>query len=108
MTGGMEITLRDVYDSQQATRTDVATLGAKFESLQATVNLQLSDGRKRMDDHEDRLRLTVTREDHEKLEARTERLESLAGRVIGIGLTAMFFGAMLAAVVGALTSHYLK
>lgn len=109
---GVEITLRDVYDSQQASRTEVAQLSAQVTQLSATVNLQLAAGNARMDDHENRLRAVekdpkVTREEHRELEERTERLEGFQGRVIGIGLSLMFLGAIIAAAVGALITHAL-
>lgn len=119
MTGGVEISLRDIYDSQQASRTEVAQLGAKFDQLNATVNLQLAAGAQRMDEQarkhdqlEERVRAgevspKVSPEDFGKLEERTEKLEGLAGRVIGIGLVMMFLGAIIAAAVGALITHAL-
>ena len=53
---GMEITLRDVYDQQQAMHTAVTALTTTVATLTASVSGRLDTGQTTMTDHEIRLR----------------------------------------------------
>lgn len=56
MTGGMEITLRDVYDQQQTAHTALATLSTQLATLTTRIDGRLDTGQQTMTDHETRLR----------------------------------------------------
>jgi len=108
--GGMEITLRDVYDAQQAGRTEVAALGAQVSQLTATVNLQLAAGNQRMDDHESRIRVgelapKVSREEHDALERRVGSLETSRAKLAGMWTVLAVVAGALSAWIEHLISH---
>ena len=56
MTGGMEITLRDVYDQQQAAHSAMTTLSTQVATLTARIDGRLDTGQTTRTDHEIRLR----------------------------------------------------
>jgi hypothetical protein len=99
---GMEITLRDVYDTAQQTATAVAAVAGQVAQLQTTVHMQLTSGQKKMDDHEERIRTVeqspkVSPADFGELKGRVGALERFRWTLLGGAATA-------AALVGALAS----
>jgi hypothetical protein len=106
---GMEITLRDVYDAQQAGRTEMAALAAQVSQLTATVNLQLAAGNLRIDDHESRIRAgelapKVLREEHEAVTRRVRSLETSRAKLTGVWAAL----SVLAGVAAAWAEHLLS
>jgi hypothetical protein len=108
---GMEITLRDVYDAQQAGRSEVSALAGKVEVLTSTVALQLAAGNTRMEDHERRLRAAelapkVNRAELDRVAGRVASLESSRAKLTGIWMTlSVTAGAGAALAEHLLTGH---
>ena len=78
----MEITLRDVYDQQLRTGDQVSQLRGDVSTLKATVDERLGHGQRKLDDHENRLRVLEAAVP-ERLELRVTALERLAWKLIG-------------------------
>jgi len=92
MTGGMEITLRDVYDRV----TQIGDQLGKFAGHLEMVDARLESGQARMADYEARLRVLEARPlVPEPLETRVTSLEKLAWKLVGA------FGAVNAIAVAA-------
>jgi hypothetical protein len=51
-----EITLRDVYDAQQAENGQLMSIGTQLATLTARVDERLGSGARKMEDHEKRIR----------------------------------------------------
>ena len=56
MTGGMEITLRDVYDTQQTANQSLTALSTQLATLTTRIDGRLDTGQTTMTDHETRIR----------------------------------------------------
>ncbi len=56
MTTGMEITLRDVYDQQQAAHGTLTSLSTQLATLTTRIDGRLDTGETAMRDHETRIR----------------------------------------------------
>ena len=80
MTGGLEITLRDVYDAQQDTGKAVAALAGRLDSLVTGVTARLDSGGVQLADHETRLR-SLEQVDVDAIKENREDLKALAGKV---------------------------
>jgi hypothetical protein len=54
--GRFTITLRDVYEAQQAENGQLAAIGTQLATLTARVDERLGSGQRKMEDHEKRIR----------------------------------------------------
>ena len=90
MTGGMEITLRDVYDRQGIHAELLTGLNTQLATLSTRIDGRLNEGERTMTDHEGRLRAL------ERF-----RFTLVGGAIVGGSLS----GAVAALLVFALTRH---
>jgi hypothetical protein len=85
-----EITLRDVYDAQQAENGQLMSIGTQLATLTARVDERLGSGARKMEDHEGRVR----------------SLEQFKFKLIGAAVAASAVSSTIGALVVWALSHH--
>jgi hypothetical protein len=85
-----EITLRDVYDAQQAENGQLMSIGTQLATLTARVDERLGSGARKMEDHESRVR----------------SLEQFKFKLVGAAVAASAVSSAIGALVVWALSHH--